>query len=122
MFGMGFGEIVLIGGIALVVIGPEKFPEFAKMVIKTVRDLRGYVDEMKSEVTKELNPLKGELNPLKKELNALSRIDPEKYIDSLTGEDSETESSEPKNPSVNEEDQKIMAVADAETYGEDPYG
>ncbi|MEQ1841737.1 MAG: twin-arginine translocase TatA/TatE family subunit, partial [Verrucomicrobiales bacterium] len=71
--------MIVIAGIALVVIGPEKFPDFAKLVIRTIRDLRGYVDEMKSEVAKELKPLK-------KEMDALSKIDPEKYIDSLTAD------------------------------------
>lgn len=95
MLGIGFSEMVLIAGLALVVIGPEKFPDFAKLVIRTVRDLRGYVDDVKSEVTKELTPLK-------KEVDSLSRIDPEKYIDSLTSGDVDD------NPSINDEDRKVM--------------
>jgi len=32
MFGsIGFTELILIAGVALMVLGPEKFPEFAKM-------------------------------------------------------------------------------------------
>ena len=118
MMGIGFGEMVLIAGIALVVIGPEKFPDFAKLVIRTIRDLRGYVDDIKLEVAKELKPIKDELNPLKKEMNTLSRIDPEKYIDSLTKETPEKKSSSAS--AVHEEDQKVMDEAAA--YGEDPYG
>lgn len=110
MMGIGIGEMVLIAGIALIVIGPEKFPDFAKLVIRTIRDLRGYVDDIKSEVSKELKPIKDEMNNL-------SRIDPEKYIDSLT---SDTSDDEMGGSSVNEEDQKIMD--EASTYGEDPYG
>lgn len=101
MMGIGFTEMVVIAGIALVVIGPEKFPDFAKLVIRTIRDLRGYVDEVKMEVGKELKPLK-------KEMDALSRIDPEKYIDSLTNE------APPKPASsmpVNASDQKILDEA-----------
>lgn len=115
MFGIGFTEMVLIGGIALVVIGPEKFPDFAKLVIRTVRDLRGYVDDVKGEVTRELTPIK-------REMDSLSRIDPEKYIDSLTSGEAEDEDPGYSNPAVNEEDRKIMAAADADTYDEDPYG
>lgn len=111
MLGIGFSEMVLIAGIALVVIGPEKFPDFAKLVIRTVRDLRGYVDDVKTEVTKELTPIK-------KEMDQLSKIDPEKYIDSLTHGDEVEDSTESANPSVNEEDRKVMA----DEYGEDPYG
>jgi sec-independent protein translocase protein TatB len=110
MMGIGFSEMVLIAGIALIVIGPEKFPDFAKLAIRTIRDLRGYIDEIKSEVSKELKPIK-------KEMDTLSRIDPEKYIDSLT---KEAPAPKPANPSVHQEDQKIMD--EAVSYGEDPYG
>jgi len=109
MLGIGFPEMVLIAGIALVVIGPEKFPDFAKLVVRTIRDLRGYVDEMKEEVSKELKPIK-------KEMDSLSRIDPEKYIDSLTKEAPEKK----ENPALHEEDRKVMEEAGA--YDEDPYG
>lgn len=109
MMGIGFTEMVLIAGIALVVIGPEKFPDFAKLMIRTIRDLKGYVDEVKLEVGKEFKPLK-------KEIEALSRIDPEKYIDSLTSEVTPSKSTTSPNMPVSPEDQKIMAAA--ASYGE----
>lgn len=87
MLGIGIWEMVLIAGIALVVIGPEKFPDFAKIAIRTYRDLRGYMDEMKGDIAQELNPLKKELNPLKKEvnsLNKLTRYDSDTYLRSIT--------------------------------------
>ncbi len=88
MFGsIGIGEMVFIAGIALVVIGPEKFPDFAKVVLRTVRDLRGYMDEVKEEVSKELKPVQ-------KQVQELSKYDAEDYIDSLTGTDEDPYSSE----------------------------
>lgn len=77
MFGIGMGEMIVIMGIALVVIGPERFPEFAKVVMRTIRDIRGYVDDVKHELSEELRPIE-------KEVKSLSRYDPEDYIDSLT--------------------------------------
>ncbi len=77
MLGIGFGEIILIAGIALIVIGPEKFPDFAKIVLRTVNDLRGYVDEIQKEVSKEIKPIK-------RELDQISKYDPEKYINALS--------------------------------------
>ena len=109
MMGIGFTEMIVIAGIALVVIGPEKFPDFAKLMIRTIRDLRSYVDEVKVEVGKEFKPLK-------KEMESLSRIDPEKYIDSLTSEASPPKPLTSPNMPVNPDDQKIMAEAAA--YGE----
>jgi len=74
---IGMGEMLLFAGIALVVLGPEKFPEYAKIAMRAFRDLRGYVDEVKRDMTKELRPVK-------KEIEELSRHNPEDYVDSLT--------------------------------------
>ena len=77
MMGIGTGEMILIAAIALIVFGPEKFPDFAKIVLRTVNDLRGYVDEIQKEVTKEIKPIK-------RELEQISKYNPEKYIDALS--------------------------------------
>lgn len=82
MFGIGFPEMVIIAGIALVVIGPEKFPDFAKIVMRTIRDVRGYVDEARQEINKELKPMKNEMDKL-------SRIDTEEYLEKLIPSDSD---------------------------------
>ena len=80
MFGsVGMTEIMIIAGVALVVIGPDKFPGFAKIAIRTMKDIRGYVADAQRDIAKEIVPVK-------KELDKLSKIDPEKYIDSLTGD------------------------------------
>ena len=81
MLGLGITELVIIAGIALIVIGPEKFPEFAKIVTHTIRDVRGYVEDVQKDLGKELKPVQ-------KEVNKLSRYSAEDYIDSLTGEES----------------------------------
>ena len=74
---LGMGEIILIAGLALVVIGPEKFPEFAKIALRAFRDARGYVDDIKREMSEELRPIKDEVRQL-------SKYNPEDYVDSLT--------------------------------------
>jgi len=91
---LGMAEIIIIAGIALVVIGPEKFPEFAKIVLRSWRDFRGYFEDVKTEIDKELRPVK-------KEMQQLSRYDPEDYIDSLTGTTS-SESEESSYPEAAE--------------------
>ncbi|HOQ32934.1 MAG TPA: Sec-independent protein translocase protein TatB [Candidatus Hydrogenedens sp.] len=73
MVGVGFTEMIIIAGIALVVLGPEKFPEFAKIAIRAIRDIRGYFDEVKTEIAKEVKPLEKELNELTKKSNELYR-------------------------------------------------
>lgn len=88
--GIGFTEIILLAGIALIVLGPEKFPEFAKMAARFVKDIRGYANEIQREVAKEIKPVQ-------RELDQLRRIDPEAYIDQLTRDDEEPEGSQPPN-------------------------
>jgi Tat protein translocase TatB subunit len=77
MFGnLGMGELIIIAGIALVVIGPEKFPEFAKIALRAYRDLRGYVEDIKHEMAEEMKPVKSELRQL-------SKFNAEDYIENL---------------------------------------
>ena len=58
MFGLGFGELILILLIALIFIGPKKLPELAKGLGKGLRDFqnaaKGFSDQMQdtSESTK----------------------------------------------------------------------
>lgn len=109
MFGsIGITELIVIGGVALMVLGPDKFPEFAKMAARLFRDIRGYADEVKREISKEIKPIQ-------KEIEDLSKIDPEKYIDSLVGEDEEDEEDD---GTYNVEPDPDMA----ELYGVDEMG
>lgn len=79
--GMGMFEMVIIAGVALVVVGPEKFPPFAKAVFKTIRDLRSQIEETQREISKEIKPIQ-------KEMRELSKHKPEDYIDSLVSDKS----------------------------------
>lgn len=90
MFGnLGMWELLVIGGIALVIMGPEKFPEFVKTAMKTFRELRGFWDEARHEITKELRPVQDEMRQI-------SQHRPEDYIDSLMGdEDDEDDTEDP---------------------------
>ena len=83
MFGsIGLAEILVIAGVALVILGPDKFPGHAKIAMRFFRDIRGYWDEAKRDLTEELKPVK-------KELKELEKYKPEDYIDSMTTDRSE---------------------------------
>lgn len=83
MFGtIGFTEILLIAAVALVILGPEKFPGHAKIAMRFIRDIRGYWDEAKRDLTEELKPVK-------KEIKELEKYKPEDYLESMTMDSSE---------------------------------
>jgi len=86
LFGVGIPEIGLIMLIALVIVGPQRFPEVARQIahwIRTARaftdavmkDVRSAVDEIEQEVTAAndgVNPIR-ELQDLRKELGAAAQ-------------------------------------------------
>lgn len=85
MFGIGWTELLVVGALALMLLGEEKFPDFVKIAIRAVRDFRRYWDEVKHEVEREVRkPLERELKPLTREIQNLTRVDPETYIRSIS--------------------------------------
>jgi sec-independent protein translocase protein TatB len=53
MFGLGFGEILIILVLALVLLGPQKLPEVAKQLGKGMRDFKKASDGLKDQFEKE---------------------------------------------------------------------
>lgn len=53
-FGVGTGELLLILAIALLVLGPERLPEFVREATKAIRRLRAITDEITREINREL--------------------------------------------------------------------
>lgn len=54
MFGLSFGEIVIIAVLALLLLGPDRLPDAAKTLGKTMRDLRRATEDLKDQVEKEI--------------------------------------------------------------------
>lgn len=61
MFDMGFSELLVIGVVALIVIGPERLPKVARTAGHLLGRLQRYVGTVKSEISREM-----ELDELKK--------------------------------------------------------
>ncbi|HYO68814.1 MAG TPA: Sec-independent protein translocase protein TatB [Archangium sp.] len=53
MFNVGAGELILIVVVALLVLGPQKLPEFARTIGKFVREFRRQTDEVRTVVERE---------------------------------------------------------------------
>lgn len=61
MFDIGFSELMLIGLVALIVIGPERLPKVARTVGHLLGRLQRYVSDVKSDIQREI-----QLDELKK--------------------------------------------------------
>jgi sec-independent protein translocase protein TatB len=61
MFDIGFSELIVIGLVALVVIGPERLPRVARTVGHLLGRLQRYVSDVKSDIQREM-----EIEDLKK--------------------------------------------------------
>lgn len=103
MIDIGITKLVIIGGIALVVIGPEKLPGLAKTVGTLLGRARRYVADVKDEVNRSM-----ELDELKKMKDTVesaardveqsihtSAADFEKSWAETTGASSNTQSGDP---------------------------
>ena len=73
MFDMGFTELMLIGIVALVVIGPERLPGVARTTGKYVGRLKRFMTSVKADVEQELraDELRQILSEQQKELDSL---------------------------------------------------
>ena len=86
LFGVGIPEIGLVALIALVIVGPRRFPEVARQVARWIRsaralsdsvmvDVRAAVSELEQEVTAGtdgVNPIR-ELEAIRRELTGVSQ-------------------------------------------------
>lgn len=88
MFNIGTTELLIIAAVALIFLGPEKFPTQAKVFLRLVRDFREHWDDAKRDI---LN----EINPVKKEFRELRKFKPEELLDKLTGESDESAQTTP---------------------------
>ncbi len=61
MFDIGFSELLVIGIIALVVIGPERLPRVARTIGHLAGRLQRYVADVKADINREI-----ELDELRK--------------------------------------------------------
>ena len=47
MFGLGFSEIIVIAVVVLLVVGPEKLPEFMQILGRNIRKIKSASDDLK---------------------------------------------------------------------------
>ena len=71
MFDVGFSEMLMIGIVALVVIGPERLPKVARTAGLFIGRMRRYVSDIKADINREMQL--EELKQLKAEMQESAR-------------------------------------------------
>jgi len=71
MFDIGFSELMVIGVIALVVLGPERLPKVARTLGHLMGRLQRYVTQVKSDISREMEV--AELGKMKTEFESAAR-------------------------------------------------
>jgi sec-independent protein translocase protein TatB len=71
MFDIGFSELLVIGIVALVVIGPERLPKVARTVGVLFGRLQRYVTQVKADISREMEM--AELDKVKTEFESAAR-------------------------------------------------
>lgn len=67
-FGVGPMEMAFIVIIAVVVLGPERFPAFAVQIARAIKYLRGYANDATSDLRAEFAELTKDYEEMRKEL------------------------------------------------------
>jgi sec-independent protein translocase protein TatB len=71
VFDIGFSEIVVIGVVALVVIGPERLPKTARTLGLLFGRLQRYVNDVKADISREMEL--DELRKLQREMQGAAQ-------------------------------------------------
>ena len=101
MFGIGGGEFLTLGFIALILIGPNKLPEFAVQSAKFVRKVRDFAQGMVNELKENLGPEYSDLE--------VTDLHPKKFIKRHI-DSALTETNEFKNELKNEINGEIKKI------------
>jgi sec-independent protein translocase protein TatB len=71
MFDVGFSELIVIGVVALVVIGPERLPKVARTLGVLVGRMQRYVSQVKADINREMEL--ADLGKVKQEFESAAR-------------------------------------------------
>ena len=76
MFDIGFWELLVIGVMALLVLGPEKMPSAIRSTVRTIRSMKSMANGFKNEMEEQLRVHELHENLKKAEQQGLKDLDP----------------------------------------------
>ena len=111
MFDIGFSELIVIGVVALIVIGPERLPKVARTVGHLLGRAQRYVNDVKADINREMQI--DELKRLQSQVADSARSLENSVREELDGARNALEA--PVQSVVAEVDSATKAVAEAAT-------
>jgi sec-independent protein translocase protein TatB len=102
MLGLSFDKILLLGLVAVLVIGPQRLPEYAAKLARLVRTLRTMADGAKARLKDEMGPEFDDVDWVKLDPR---QYDPRRIIREALGEDIASTATVP--PDSNEEPPRV---------------
>ena len=105
MFGLGFGEIIFVLVVALLVLGPEKLPKLAKQLGRGMREFRRAASEFQATLS-DADPTRVQPRPKTPTKPPAGTIDSSKALpepETETSPQADTESSESPSPEPKEQ-------------------
>lgn len=121
MFDIGFSEMVVVGVVALIVIGPEKLPKVARTVGILLGRAQRYVDGVKSDINRqlqvdEMKQMQAQMTQQARELeNSLTQnvqtIEQNVQLEVKAVEDELYRGFEPPKPTPAQPEQQALAAA-----------
>ena len=85
MFDIGFFELMIIMGIAVVVIGPKNLPKLARAIGKGWGEFQSTFSELKDDLMEEADSLKNTVNvdQLEQDVSSATKVDVDVNIDDI---------------------------------------
>ena len=65
MLNIGWTELLLVLGVALLIFGPGKLPELGQTLGKTIREFKGAINYIDADIKKEVNDIKNDVQEVK---------------------------------------------------------
>ena len=65
MLNIGWTELLLVLGVALLIFGPGKLPELGQTLGKTIREFKGAINNIDADIKKEVNDIKSDVQEVK---------------------------------------------------------
>jgi sec-independent protein translocase protein TatB len=75
MLGLGFWEIVIIGLVGLIIVGPEKLPELAKSAAKFLNEMKRTASDFQNVINQEKDVFKDDIDQFQKLAQSVTKIE-----------------------------------------------